>query len=92
MKTSRVRARRDELKGSLRRLRKNYLLPRKLASEATADNINASSSREKAKAAQIAKEKAQAEENAKKLGGCAGHHQAKAGNAGKLFEQSPLRK
>ena len=48
---------------------RNYLLPRKLASEATADNINALKLKEKAKAAQIAKEKAQAEENAKKLGG-----------------------
>ena len=48
---------------------RNYLLPRKLASEATADNINALKLKEKAKAAQIAKEQAQAEENAKKLGG-----------------------
>ena len=63
---------------------RNYLLPRKLASEATADNINALKLKEKAKAAQIAKEKAQAEENAKKLGGVQ-VIMAKAGNAGKLF-------
>ena len=64
---------------------RNYLLPRKLASEATADNINALKLKEKAKAAQIAKEKAQAEENAKKLGGVQVIIKAKAGNAGKLF-------
>ena len=46
---------------------RNYLLPRKLASEATADAINAIKLKEKAKAAQAAKEKAQAEEYAKKL-------------------------
>ena len=64
---------------------RNYLLPRKLASEATADNINALNLKEKAKAAKIAKEKAQAEENAKKLGGVQVIIKAKAGNAGKLF-------
>ena len=47
---------------------RNYLLPRKLATEATADNINALKLKEKAKAAQIAKDKAKAEEYAKKLG------------------------
>ena len=64
---------------------RNYLLPRKLATEATADNLNAFRLKEKAKAAQIAKEKAQAEENAKKLGGVQVIIKAKAGNAGKLF-------
>lgn len=64
---------------------RNYLLPRKLASEATADNINALKLKEKARPAQIAKEKAQAEENAKKLGGVQVIIKAKAGNAGKLF-------
>ena len=47
---------------------RNYLLPRKLATEATADNLNAFRLKEKAKAAQIAREKAEAEENARKLG------------------------
>ena len=50
---------------------RNFLLPRKLATEATADNINAFKLKEKAKAAQIAKEKAQAQENAAKLFGSA---------------------
>ena len=57
---------------------RNYLLPRKLATEATADNLNAFRLKEKAKAAQIAREKAEAEENAKKIA-------AKAGSNGKLF-------
>ena len=64
---------------------RNYLLPRKLATEATADNINALKLKEKAKAAQMAKEKAQAEENAKKLLGIQVIIRAKAGSGGKLF-------
>ena len=64
---------------------RNYLLPRKLATEATADNINALKLKEKAKAAQMAKEKAQAEENARKLSGVQVIIRAKAGNGGKLF-------
>ena len=64
---------------------RNYLMPRGLASPATADAVNALKLKEKAKAAQIAKEKAQAEENAKKLGGVQVIIKAKAGNAGKLF-------
>ena len=64
---------------------RNYLLPRKLATEAPADNINALKLKEKAKAAQMAKEKAQAEENARKLSGVQVIIRAKAGNGGKLF-------
>ena len=64
---------------------RNYLIPRGLATEATADNLNALKLKEKAKAAQIAKEKAQAEEYAKKLGGVQVTVRAKAGSAGKLF-------
>ena len=64
---------------------RNYLLPRKLATEATADNINALKLKEKAKAAQMAKEKAQAEENAKKLSGIQVIIRAKAGSGEKLF-------
>jgi len=44
---------------------RNYLLPRKLALEATADNMNTLRLKEKAKAAAIAAEKAKALENAK---------------------------
>ena len=64
---------------------RNYLLPRKLATEATADNINTMKLKEKARLAQIAKEKAQAEENAKKLGAVQAIIHAKAGAGGKLF-------
>ena len=64
---------------------RNYLLPRKLASEATADNINALKLKEKAKAAQMAKEKAAAEENAKRLSGVVVQISARAGQGGRLF-------
>lgn len=64
---------------------RNYLLPRKLASEATADNINTMNLKEKAKAALIAKAKAEAEENAKRLSAITVTIRAKAGGAGKLF-------
>lgn len=64
---------------------RNYLLPRNLATEATPDNLNAFKLKEKAKAAQIAKEKAQAEEYAKKLSGVQVTIRAKAGANGKLF-------
>ena len=64
---------------------RNYLLPRGLASEATADNLNTFKLKEKAKAAQIAKEKAQAQEYAEKLSGIQVTVRAKAGANGKLF-------
>ena len=63
---------------------RNYLLPRGLAMEATADNLNAYQLKEKAKAAQIAKEKAAAQEAAQKLGAVQ-VKVAKAGGSGKLF-------
>ena len=64
---------------------RNYLLPRKLASEATADNLNALRLKEKAKAAAIAAEKAKALENAKALESVVVKVAAKAGAGGKLF-------
>ena len=64
---------------------RNYLLPRNLATEATADNINALKLKEKAKQAQLAKEKARAEEYGKQLAGVQVIIKAKAGNGGKLF-------
>ena len=64
---------------------RNFLLPRGLAAEATADNINTLKLKEKAKQAQIAREKALAEENAKKLAGVQVTIRAKAGKNGKLF-------
>ena len=64
---------------------RNYLIPRGLASEATADAINAFKLKEKAKAAQAAREKAEAEANAKKLEGVQVLIRARAGSSGKLF-------
>ena len=64
---------------------RNYLLPRKLASEATADALNALKLKEKAKAAQMAKEKALAEENTKRLSGVVVQISARAGQGGRLF-------
>ena len=64
---------------------RNYLLPRNLATEATNDNINQMRLKEKAKAAQIAKEKAQALEDCKKLSEIQVIVKAKAGAGGKLF-------
>ena len=67
---------------------RNYLLPRKLASEATADAINAIKLKEKAKAAQAAKEKAQALEYAKKLEAVQVTVRAKAGNVGAVTSEA----
>ncbi|MCQ2557864.1 MAG: 50S ribosomal protein L9 [Oscillospiraceae bacterium] len=64
---------------------RNFLLPRKLATEATADNINAFKLKEKARNAQIARERAAAVENGKRLGEVQVTIRAKAGSSGKLF-------
>lgn len=81
----RGQAKKGELKEVSDGYARNYLLPRKLATEATADNINALKLKEKAKAAQAAKDKAKAEEYAEKLGAVQVLVRAKAGGAGKLF-------
>ncbi len=77
-------AKKGELKEVSDGYARNYLLPRKLATEATADNINALKLKEKAKAAQIARDKAKAQEYAQKLGAVQVVVRAKGG-AGKLF-------
>ena len=64
---------------------RNYLLPRNLAVEANRDNLNALKLKEKAKAAQMAKEKARAEENAARLADVIVKLAAKGGAAGRLF-------
>lgn len=64
---------------------RNYLLPRNLAVEATADNLNAMRLKDKARQAQIARERARAMEYAEKLGAVVVHVKAKAGAGGKLF-------
>ena len=81
----RGQGRKGELKEVSDGYARNYLLPRKLASEATADNINALKLKEKARARQMELEKAQAVENAKKLEGVQVIVRAKAGEKGKLF-------
>ncbi len=64
---------------------RNYLMPRKLAVEATTDNLNAYKLQEKAKAAQIEKEKATARDIASRLKDMCVRITAKAGSSGKLF-------
>jgi large subunit ribosomal protein L9 len=64
---------------------RNYLLPRGLAVEATADNLNTMRLKDKARQAQIAREKAQAQENAQRLADVIVQVKAKAGAGGRLF-------
>lgn len=64
---------------------RNFLLPRKLAVPATAENINTMQQQEKAKRAQEAAERAAALEVAEKLKGCSVKISAKAGQGGRLF-------
>ena len=64
---------------------RNFLLPRKLAVTATAENLNTMKQQEKAKKAQEAAEKAQAEATAKQLEGLMVKIPAKAGEGGRLF-------
>ena len=64
---------------------RNFLLPRKLAIPATADAINTMNLKEKAKKAEEARMKAEAQEIAEKLKECTVNLTAKAGNGGRLF-------
>ncbi len=64
---------------------RNFLLPRKLAVEATADNLNKMKKQDEAKAAKEAAEKAEAQALAEKLESLQVIIQAKAGAGGKLF-------
>ena len=64
---------------------RNFLLPRKLAVLATADAINTMNLKEKARKAEEARLKAEAQEIAGKLQNCPVKLSAKAGNGGKLF-------
>lgn len=64
---------------------RNYLMPRKLATEATADNINKMKMQDKAKKAQLDAEIAEAKAVAEKLGEYTVKLTAKAGAGGKLF-------
>ncbi len=64
---------------------RNFLFPKKLAAAATADNINTMKLQEKARLAQIEREKEAARKISKKLEGCMVKIFAKAGDNGKLF-------
>ena len=64
---------------------RNFLLPRKLAVEATAENVNTMKMQDKAKAARLAEEKAEAQALAERLKGVQVKIKARAGQGGKLF-------
>ena len=68
---------------------RNFLLPRKLAVEATADNLNTMKLQEKAKKAEEARQKAAAEETAEKLKGLTVKIYARTGKDGRLFGAIP---
>ena len=64
---------------------RNYMLPRKIAVEATADAVNTMKMNDKAAAEKAAKERAAALETSKKLRELTLVVKAKGGGAGKLF-------
>ena len=81
----RGQGKRGELKEVSDGYARNYLLPRKLASEATPDMLNAFKLKEKAKKAQMERERAAVEETAKRLEGVSVTISARAGQGGRLF-------
>lgn len=64
---------------------RNFLIPRKLAVEATSDNVNKMKMHDKAVAAQAAAEKAEAEAVALRLKDLVVKLSAKSGSGGRLF-------
>ena len=64
---------------------RNFMLPKKLAREATADAINTMKMNDKATQERIAREKAEALETSKKLRAMTLIVKAKGGGAGRLF-------
>ena len=64
---------------------RNYMLPRKIAIEATADAVNTMKMNDKATAERIAREKAEALDIANKLRAIVLVVKAKGGGAGRLF-------
>ena len=64
---------------------RNFMLPKKLAQEATADAINTMRMNDKATQERIAREKAEALETSKKLRAMTLTVKAKGGGAGRLF-------
>ena len=64
---------------------RNYMLPRKIAIEATADAVNTKNMNDKAAAERAAKERAEALETSRKLREMTLIVKAKGGGAGRLF-------
>lgn len=64
---------------------RNFLLPKKLAVPASAENVNKMVMQDKAKKAQMEQEKAEAQAIAEKLKECVVKIPAKAGTGGRLF-------
>ena len=64
---------------------RNFLFPRKLAVDATADNLNKMHMQEKARRAHEARERAEAEALAERLKGSVVKLTARAGTGGRLF-------
>lgn len=64
---------------------RNFLFPKNLAKEATADNLNVAKLKEEAEIARIAREKAAAQELSEKLKSLKVEVLAKAGSNGRLF-------
>lgn len=81
----RGQGKKGELKEVSEGYARNFLLPRKLATEATRDNLNTYQLKEKAKRAQEIRERQAAEENAAKLKDVVVTIRAKAGSNGRLF-------
>lgn len=79
------KARKGEMKEVSDGYARNFLIPKGIATAATADNINTMKLQEKAKKAQIEREKALARETAEKLSAVQTVIRAKAGAGGKLF-------
>ncbi len=81
----RGQGKKGELKEVSEGYARNYLIPRNLAMEATRDNLNALALKEKAKRAQEARERAEAESAAARLKDVVVTIRARAGSNGKLF-------
>ena len=81
----RGQGKKGEMKEASEGYGRNYLLPRGLAVEANKDNLNTLALKEKAKKAQEARERAEAEEAAAKLKDVIVTVRAKAGANGRLF-------
>lgn len=64
---------------------RNYMLPRRIAVEATADNVNTMRMNDKAVAERVARERAEALEISKKMKNLTVTVAAKGGGAGRLF-------